>query len=30
MTDTINTTIYNSHIHPTPKGPSGPTSSKMV
>ena len=30
MTDTINTTIYNTHIHPTPRGPSGPPSSKMV
>lgn len=24
MTDTINSSIYDSHIHPTPKGPSGP------
>lgn len=24
MSDTINTAIYNTHIHPTPKGPSGP------
>ena len=30
MTDTINTTIYNTHIHPTPRGPSGPPSAKMV
>lgn len=30
MHDEMNTTIYNSHIHPTPKGPSGPPSAKMV
>ena len=24
MTDTINSSIYDTHIHPTPKGPSGP------
>jgi len=30
MHDDMNTTIYNSHIHPTPKGPSGPPSIKMV
>jgi len=30
MHDDMNTTIYNSHIHPTPKGPSGPPSTKMV
>jgi hypothetical protein len=30
MTDTVNTSIYNSHIHPTPEGPSGPTTSPMI
>ena len=30
MTDTINSGIYNSHIHPTPKGPSGPPISKFI
>lgn len=30
MTDTVNTGIYDSHIHPTPKGPSGPPSTPMV
>ena len=30
MTDTINTTIYNTHIHPTSRGPSGTPSAKMV
>lgn len=30
MTDVVNTSIYDSHIHPTPKGPSGPPSSPMV
>ena len=24
MTDVINSTIYNYHIHPSPKGPTGP------
>lgn len=30
MHDDMNTTIYDTHIHPTPKGPSGPPSVKMV
>lgn len=30
MTDTINTGIYKTHIHPTPKGPSGPPKLPMV
>ena len=30
MTDTINTTIYNTHIHPTSRGPSGTPIGKMV
>lgn len=30
MTDVVNTSIYDAHIHPTPKGPSGPPSTPMV
>jgi hypothetical protein len=30
MTDVVNTSIYDSHIHPTPEGPSGPTTSPMI
>ena len=30
MTDVVNTSIFDSHIHPTPKGPSGPPASAMV
>lgn len=30
MTDTVNTSIYDAHIHPTPKGPSGPPTSPMI
>lgn len=30
MKDTINSGIYNSHIHPTPKGPSGTPSGSFV
>lgn len=30
MTDLINTTIYDSHIHPSPKGMTGPTVMPMV
>jgi hypothetical protein len=29
MSDTINSSMYNSHIHPTPKGPSGPPSTRF-
>lgn len=30
MHDEMNTSIFDSHIHPTPKGPSGPPTSKMI
>ena len=30
MTDTVNTSIYDSHIHVTPKGPSGPPIPGMI
>lgn len=30
MTDVVNTSIFDAHIHPTPKGPSGPPTSPMV
>lgn len=30
MTDEVNTSIYDFHIHPTPKGPSGPPIPRMV
>lgn len=30
MRDSVNESIYNAHIHPTPKGPSGPPTTKMV
>lgn len=30
MTDDFNTTIYDTHIHPAPKGPTGPPTTKMV
>jgi len=30
MTDTVNTSIYDSHIHITPKGPSGPPLTPMI
>lgn len=30
MTDVVNTSIYDSHIHPTPEGPSGPPSTPMI
>lgn len=30
MTDLINTTLHNVHIHPTPEGPSGPPLIKMI
>lgn len=30
MTDSVNTGIYDSHIHPTPKGPSGPPTTPMT
>lgn len=30
MTDEVNTSIYDFHIHPTPKGPTGPTATPMV
>ena len=30
MTDTINTGIFNMHIHPTPKGPSGPPTTPFL
>jgi hypothetical protein len=30
MTDTVNTSIYDSHIHTTPKGPSGPPIPGMI
>jgi hypothetical protein len=30
MTDVVNTSIYDSHIHPTPEGPSGPPLTPMI
>lgn len=30
MTDEVNTNLYNAHIHPTSRGPSGPPTTKMV
>ena len=30
MTDTVNTTLYNTHTHPAPKGRTGPPQCKMV
>jgi len=30
MTDVVNTSIYDSHIHPTSRGPSGPPSTPMI
>jgi len=30
MTDSVNTRLYACHIHPTPKGPSGPPRPKMI
>lgn len=30
MTDNVNTRLYNWHIHPTPRGPSGPPRPKMI
>lgn len=30
MTDNVNTRLHNFHIHPTPKGPSGPPRPKMI
>ena len=30
MTDVVNTSIYDTHIHPTPKGPTGPTTMEMA
>lgn len=30
MSDTVNSSIYDSHIHPTPKGPSGPPTTPFI